>query len=90
MIQKNNFSYVFKNESVTLIIPHSKQLGDTYVSFNCYSLQSRKKFYKFSRTLQESKPTEYDCLNEIYGLARQYEIRASNGHRPTFVETIAF
>ena len=90
MVKKANFWYVFKNESVTLVISHSPPLGNQYLSFNCYSLQSRKRFYKFSKILQESEPNEYDNINDIYGLAQRFEVRATNGHKPTFIETIAF
>lgn len=88
MIKKTNFSYVFKEESVT-VFNHNSKL-EQYVSFNCYSLQSRRKFYKFQKTLKESGPKEYDNINDIYGLAREYEIRATNGHKPTIIDTIAF
>lgn len=88
MIQKANFSYVFREESV-LVFKNSDQLKQT-ISFNCYSLQSRKKFYQFREALQNSGKKEYDNLNDIYGLAREFDIRASGGHRPTFAENIAF
>lgn len=90
MVVKSNFSYVFKEESVTVFrtqdTPHRQ-----YISFNCYSLQSRKKFYRFQEVLKNSKPTEYDDISDIYGLAKQYEIRATNGHKPEIVDDrIAF
>jgi hypothetical protein len=89
MVRKVNYSYVFKEESVT-VFRNNDRLGQ-YISFNCYSLQSRKKFYQFREKLQNSKQGEFDDINDIYHLARIYEIRASHGHKPTFVDDkIAF
>lgn len=90
MIQKSKLNYYFKDESVTLEVVSSGRLGNTYVSFNCYSLQSRTKFKQFRQTLIDSEPKEYNSINDAYGLARQYDIRATNGHRPTIIDTIAF
>lgn len=90
MIQKTNFAYYVKKESVTLIIPHSPPLGDSYISFNCYSLQNRRKFNRFVKVIVDSKKKEYDNINDIYGLAREHDIRATAGHKPTFIDTIAF
>lgn len=89
-MQRNDLKYYFKPESVTLEIPHPQPLGNSYISFNCYSLQSRKKFKKFTQVLLESQESEYSNLNDIYGLARRYGIRASAGYRPTVIDTIAF
>lgn len=89
MVQKDNLRYYFKDESVTMVVP-GKVHGDQYVSFNCFSLQSRKKFHKFSKTIAESSRAEYDSIDEVYGLARHFDIRASHGHKPTVVGNIAF
>lgn len=90
VMQRNNLTYYFKEESVTLEIPHSPPLGNSYVSFNCYSMQSRKKFKKFRQVLQESGDNEYSSLNDVYGLASRYGIRPTSGHKPTIIDTLAF
>lgn len=87
---RNSLNYYFKEESVTLVVPHPKPLGDSYVSFNCYSMQNRKRFKKFSQVLMESDKNEYTTLNDIYGLARRYGIKPSAGHQPTITDRIAF
>jgi hypothetical protein len=91
MIQRNKFTYYFKEESVTLEIPHSQPLGNSYISFNCYSMQSRKRFKDFKKELLESDPAEYDNVNDIYGLASKHGVRATGGHKPMdFGGNIAF
>ncbi len=90
VIQKNNFNYYFKEESVIVEIMGGGRLGNTYLSFNCYQLHSRQKFKQFKQVLIDSGPNEYNSVNDIYGLAREYEIRASNGYKPTVIDTIAF
>ena len=91
MIQRNSYQYYFKEESVTLVIPHSEKLGHSYISFNCFTMQSRKKFKDFKQELLESKPNEYGDINSIYGLARRHQVRPSAGHRPMeFDGNIAF
>ncbi len=88
MIIKTNYSYVIKEESVTVWNHQAKM--EQYISFNCFSLQSRKKFNKFKLEIANSLPEEYDNINDIYGLATRFDIRATGGHRPTFIDTIAF
>jgi hypothetical protein len=88
IMQKTNFSFYFKEESVT--VWQCKSNLNQFLSFNCYSLQSRKKFYKFKDELANSTPSQYNNINDIYGLARRFDIRASNGHKPTIIKTIAF
>lgn len=87
---RGSFTYYFKEESVTLEIPHPMPLGNQYVSFNCYALQSRKKFKDFKRELSESSKKEYSNFNDIFGLATKHGIRATNGHKPTVIGRIAF
>lgn len=84
MIQKTNFSYVLKDESVTVFRTQNTP-NRQYISFNCYQLQSRRKFYKFKDTIQNSGPEEYNDINDIYGLARRFELKATNGHNPISV-----
>lgn len=90
IVNKGNFAYYIRDESVTLVIPHTPPLGDSYISFNCFSLQNRRKFHRFAKVIVESGPKEFNNINDIYGLARKFEIRATAGHKPTFVGTIAF
>lgn len=88
VIQKNNYSYAIKEESIT-IWKHNHSLKQ-YISFNCFSLQSRVKFNQFKKTIVESNIKEYDNINDIYGLARKYEIRATNGRKPKIIGKVAF
>jgi len=90
IMQRNDLRYYFRTESVILEIPNKGQIGNSYISFNCYTLQSRKKFKKFSRVLQESRNSEYSNINDIFGLARRYGIRPTSASRPTIIDTIAF
>lgn len=83
MVRKVNFKYYVKEESVTLVIPRSQRLGDAYISFNCYSLQNKRKFNSFVKVIVESERKEYDNINDIYGLAREYGIIPTAGRRPT-------
>ncbi len=87
-MKRDNFTYYFKEESVTLEIPGKRITS--YVSFNCYSLQSRKKFKDFKQELAQSGPREYNNINDIYGLATRHGIRATNGSKPTITDTLAF
>lgn len=90
MIQrKSNFTFYYGAESVTLEIA-KKHTTATYISFNCYNMQSRRKFNDFKERLTTSGPNEYDNFDEVFGLARQYGINMSNGHKPTFTDHIAF
>lgn len=89
-MQRSNFNYYFKEESVTLEIPHAKPLGNSYVSFNCYSMGNRKRFKKFSQVLMESDQKDFSTLNDVYGLARRYGIQPTAGHQPTITDRIAF
>lgn len=88
IIRKTNYSYVVKKESVT-VYNHNAS-SPQYISFNCYSLQSRSKFYAFQKEIEASTPDQYDNINDIYGLAREYEVRGSAGHKPTITDNIAF
>lgn len=88
MIRKTNFSYVINEESV--VVWNHQSSFEQYISFNCFSLQSRKKFNKFKQEIANSTPEQYDNINDIYGLANRFEIRATGGHRPTIIDRIAF
>ena len=90
IMQREKYTYYFKEESVLLKIPHSTPLGDSYISFNCYNMQSRKKFKKFSQVIQDSSDKEYTDLNSVYGLARHYGINISSANKPTITDHIAF
>lgn len=91
-MRRGSFTYYFKEESVTLEVsrPRESPIGKTYVSFNCYSLQSRKKFKDFKSELAHAKRGQYNNLNDIYGLAHKHGIRATGGHKPTMTDRIAF
>lgn len=92
MMNRNQLRYYFKDEAVLLEIPSKRHshMGNTYISFNCYALQSRKKFNKFKRVLMESRESEYGNISDVYGLASRYGVRPTHAHKPTFVDTIAF
>lgn len=83
ILKKRNFTYYFKKESVVLV-KKSKREGLTQAaSFNVFSLQSRKKFKDFKVELANSKTKEFDCYNDIYGLATKYGVRATGAHVPS-------
>lgn len=89
MIVKANYSYVIKKESITVF--RNQNTLNQYISFNCYTLQSRRKFNQFKQVIEKSRPDQYDEINSIYRLARQFEVPASGGRRPTtIVGKIAF
>jgi hypothetical protein len=89
LVRKSKFSYVINDESIT-VFQNENNIGQ-YISFNCYQLHSRANFYKFKREIQSSTPDKYDTINDIYGLAMKYELRATGGHKPIIVEDkIAF
>lgn len=83
-MKKNELTFYFKKESVVM------EYHNQFISFNCYAMQSHKKFKDFKTELSESKPKEFNNLNDIYGLASKHGIRASAGHKPTMTDTIAF
>lgn len=60
-------------------------IGDSYISYNCYALQSRKKFKQFRQTILDSRPREYNNINDAFELAREHNLRAVMGHKPDFI-----
>lgn len=84
IMHKHDLTYYFKEESVTL------EYNMQYISFNCFSLQSRKKFKDFKRELSESNPNQFNTINDIYSLATRHGVRATAGRKPTITDSIAF
>lgn len=88
MIIKTNYSFFFKQESV-VVWKHGAEMPQ-YISFNSYTMHSKKRFNSFQNELQRSSKKQYDTINDLYGLAREYGVSANAGHAPIIVGNIAF
>lgn len=84
MIERGDLKYYFHAHSITV------DYHDQFIAFNSHMLNNRKKFRVFRRTLENSSEDKFDSMNDLYGLARKLNIKATAGHRPTIVDTIAF
>lgn len=83
-IKRNDLTYFIRKESVTV------QYRSQFISFNSYDMQNKQRFTKFVDTIVTSKPGEIGCVNDLYGLAREFEIKASAGHNPNPQMRIVF
>jgi len=81
-MRRGNFTYYFKEESVTLVIKKSQPIGNSYISFNSYTMLSKKRFKDFKEELATCKRNEYGNINDIYGLAHRHGVGVAAGHKP--------
>lgn len=60
------------------------------IVFNTYNCASRHKFIRFKTILANSSKDRYDNINDIYRLARVYEVHGTAGVRFTVHKNIAY
>jgi len=84
VIKRKQSTYYIKEESIIHEYNHQ------YVSYNVYSLQNRKRFKDFKKTLLESQVGEYDKINDVFALAIRFGLKGTTGHKPVIDEFTTF
>lgn len=84
ILKRGKITYYVKDESVIVGINNSQ-----FIAYTVYSLQNRKPFYDFRRTLIKSNEDEYGTIVEQIKLGQRYGLRAVASHKPTEKETQA-
>lgn len=69
----HTITFFFKKESV--IIGYNKQ----YICFHSYAMKEKHQFRRFAQALEETKPQD---ISEIYGMARESNVRAQASRNP--------
>lgn len=78
IVKRGRITYYVKDESVIVGI------GDfQFIAYTVYSLQNRKPFYDFRRTLLKSKEDEYNTIVEQIKLGQRFGLRAVASHKPS-------
>lgn len=81
---KDALSFDIGEQSVKLY--YNKQC----IVFNSFNCPSRHKFNQFKTVIQNSPKKRYDNINDVYGLATRFSVRAVGGRYITIHKNIAF
>lgn len=84
IISRKQCTYYIKDTSIIM------EYNNQFVSYNTYLLQNRKKFKDFKNILLESEPHEYDNINDIVALAREYSLIGMAARKPTITDEDVF
>lgn len=84
IISRKQCTYYIKDTSIIL------EYNNQFISYNTYLLQNRKKFKDFKNILLESEQGEYDNINDIVALAREYSLVGMAAHKPVITDEDLF
>jgi hypothetical protein len=84
IIQRKKLTYYIKEESI--IVEYNAQ----YISYNVYSLQNRKRFKDFKKSILESHYDEYEDIHELMSLAMKFGLKGMVGRKPLIDELDTF
>lgn len=84
---KEQFSFVINDTSIYVI---ERRNQSHCLTFSIYDSPSRHKFNHFKNALASSPRKKYDNVNDIYGLAFEYNLKGSRGYNITIHKNIAF
>jgi hypothetical protein len=77
ILERGRLTYYIKDEAVVVGIGAFQ-----WTSYNVYSLQNRKPFYDFRRTLLKSKDGEYSTIIDLVMLAKRFKLIGVAGSKP--------
>lgn len=77
ILKRGRITYYVKDESVIVGINDFQ-----YIAYNVYTLQNRKPFYDFRRTLLKSEENEYGSIVEQIKLGQRFGLRAVASTKP--------
>lgn len=77
ILKRGKITYYVKDESVVVSVG-----GYQYIAYNVYSLQNRKPFYDFRKTLLKSREDEYGSIIEQIKLGQRFGLKAVAASKP--------
>lgn len=80
-IKRGNITYYIKDESIIVSINNFQ-----HIAFTVYSLQNRKPFYDFRKSIQRSEENELTKAADILLLAQKFNLRGVASSKPKVPE----
>lgn len=84
---KEQYRFEIKENSICV---YKKSCDSHVVTFNTFNAMSRHKFNDMKVAIAKSPKNKYDSINEIYGLARVYQVRGVGRGYMTVHKNIAY